>query len=347
MTLTQTAVLTKRVIVISIVVGILGISSFIGYRIWHAYYIAHLPPVEEKPDAKFGQLPLPDFPKGNISSSNFSYSLDTTTGGLPKVGQDPGFGKIVKVYFIAQPFATLLAPERSQSLAQKFNIATAPAILSETKYQFDDKGKSLIVNLDSGNFSYTNESTMSAKLTLDVDNKLVTDFEQMLSTLGILNDDLKNGTNKVIPLRNDNGQLTPTNLRSEAQAAQISLWPSSIDQKSIFTPNPNKSLVNAVVFGGADKLENYQTLNFSYYPIDINTYATYPIKTAESAFDDLKNGKGAVIVVPKNPQVSITSVELGYYLSESYTPYLQPIFVFEGPNFISFVSAISEQYQGH
>lgn len=326
MTLTQTAIIVKQVIVISIIALVLSIVSFIGYKIWYAYYLAHLPPVEEKPDTKFGALPELDFPKGSVSTSNFSYSLDTITGGLPKVGTDSGFEKIVKVYFVTQTFATLLSPDKSQALAEKFGILAPPDILSETKYKFTDKNKTLLVNLDNGNFSYTKQASISASLSLDDDNKLVSDFKQILSNLGVLKDDLKNGRNKVT-------------------LSTISLWPAPIDKKSIFTADFNKSLVNATVLDRADRLDNYLTLHFTYYPIELSTFATYPIKTAEAAFDDLKKGKGVVIVEPPKPQVSVTSVSLGYYLSENYSPYLQPIYVFEGPNFVAYVAAVSEQFQ--
>ncbi len=345
MTLTQTAIIVKQTVIISILAFVLSLTGFIGYQIWHAYYIANLPPVEEKPDTKFGLLPQINFPRGEVSTSNFSYSLDTKTGGLPKVGTDPGFEKIIKVYFVTQTFATLLSPDRSSALATKFGITSSPQILSETKYQFSDQNKNLLVDLDTGNFSYTQTATISGQISLNDDNKLISDFQQTLSTLGILKDDLKNSRNKVILLKVSGGTQMPTQIRSEAMAAQLSLWPGAIDKKTIYTGDFNKALVNATIFDSANNLINYLSLNFTYYPIDTSTFATYPVKTAEIAFDDLKNGKGVVVVVPPKPQVSITSVSLGYYLAEKYSPYLQPIFIFEGPNFVAFVSAVSEQFQ--
>ena len=345
MTLTQTATLVKQVMKISIIALVLGTASFIGFKIWYAYYLAHLPPVEEKPDTKFGLLPKPDLPQGSVSTSNFSYSLDTTTGGLPKVGIDPGFEKIIKVYFVTQTFASLLAPERSESLAKKFDINLPPIILSEIRYRFKDKDKELLVDLDNGNFSYSKAATISAKVSLDDDDKLVSDFGQILSTLGVMKDGLRNARSKITLLRATGGNYIPTQLRAEAVASQISLWPAPIDKKAIFTADFNKSLVSATVFGSAGSLDNYLSLNFTYYPIDTSTFATYPVKTPEAAFDNLRSGKGVIIVEPDKPQVSITSVSLGYYLSENYSPYLQPIYVFEGPNFVAYVIAISEQFQ--
>lgn len=327
MTLTQTAVITKQIVIISIVVFVLGITGFIGYNIWHAYYLAHLPVVEEKPDNKFGLLPLPDFPQKDVASSNFSYSLDTTTGGLPKIGIDTGFEKIIRVYFVTQTFATLLSPEKSQALAEKFNISLLPEIISETQYRFRDADKTLLVDLNTGNFLYTAEATVSAGQRFDDinDDKLISGFKRILSDLGVLTEDIKNSRSKVIRLEN--------------QTAQISLWPASIDEKLVYTPEYNKALINATVVGSADKLEHYLSLQFTYYQIDTSTFATYFLKTPEAAFEDLKLGKGVVVVEPKNPQVSISSVSLGYFLAENYSPFLQPIYIFEGENFVAFVRA--------
>lgn len=344
MTLTQTAELTKKVIAILSIMIVVGTLSFITYQVWHSYYIANLPLVEEKPTTAWGQLPPPDFPSSSVSSSNFSYSLDTSTGGLPKVGIDSGFDKILKVFFIVKSSATLLSPERSQTLAQKLNILTDPQIISETKYKFIQDNKTLSVDLDSGNFTYKNEATASTREALDTDDQMVTGFEQVLTTLGVLTDDLKKGRAKITLLKPDGNSLVPTLLRAEATAVQISLWPQDVDKKPIFTPGFNKALVNATVVKSAQDLENYLSIQFTNYPIDTSTVSTYPIKTPEVAYNDLKSGKGVVVLEPQKAQVSISSVYLGYYLSENYNPYLEPVFVFEGQNFVAYVAAIPDDF---
>ncbi len=345
MSLTQIAVLTKQVITISIIATFLAIGSFIGYKIWYAYYLAHLPPKEEKPDTKFGRLPPPNFPQASVSSSNFSYSIDTTTGGLPKVGVDKGFEKLIKVYFVVKTYASLLSPEKSQNLAEKFDLKVNPQIISETNYIFKDKDKTLNIDLDSGNFTYLNEATISATSTLDDETKLVTDFKAMLGNIGILKPDLNSGRTKIGLLRNDNGKFTPSDLKNEASGAQISLWPASLDNKPIVTAKFNTSYVNATVFKSASDIQTYLSLNFIYYQIDTSTFATYPLRPSEQAFEDLKSGNGIIVIEPPKANVSITSVYLGYFLSENYSPYLLPVYIFEGPNFAAYALAISPEFQ--
>lgn len=329
MTLTQTATLTKQIITITLVALILGTVSFIGYRIWYTYYLSTLPPQAEIPDTKFGVLPLPQFPKAFVSSSNFSYSLDTATGGLPKIGVDPGFEKLIKVYFVIRPYATFLSPEKSQALAEKFGITTLPQVLNETTYEFK-QDKTLIVDLDSGNFRYSKEASPSAQ-SRDTDEKLVSDFKRSLETLGVLKEELKKGRTKVTPL--------------EGNITLISIWPEDLDKKSFFSSHVNKSGVFAEIFSSAANLEDYKLINFSFYKVDTATFATYPTKSAEEAFNDLRGGKGIVLMEPQKPQVSITSVSLGYFLPENYSPYIQPIYVFEGPGFVAYVPAVNSEFQ--
>lgn len=343
MTLTQTAVLVKQITLISVIALVLGIGSFVSYKVWYAYYLRSLPPIEEKPDTKFGQLSPIEFPATSVSSSNFTYSIETVTGNLPKIGIDAGFEKIVKVYFLTQTFATLLSSERSENLAEKFGITSPPEILSETKYQFTDGDKSLLVDLDTGNFSYTNEASISGSINLDDDNKLFSGFERTLANLGFLKEDLRQGRTKITLLKAEGTKFVPTKLRTEAVAGRISLWPAPVDEKPIFSGYYDQSLINGIVVGDAGNIENYLALDFTYYPIDNSTFATYPVKSPQQALEDLKNGTGIVTVEPSKPQAVITSVYLGYYLPQKYTPYLQPIYVFEGPQFAAYVAAINSE----
>lgn len=341
MTLTQTADIVKKAITFTIIFLVVSIVGFIGYKIWYAYYIANLPPVEEKPDMRFGLLPEPDFPSGAVSPTNFSYSIDTVTGGLPKIGIDQGFDKIIKVYFISPTFASLLSSEKSLNLAEKFNFNSPAQILSDIKYRFEENNKILDVNLDTGNFSYQKYATPSGVINLPQESLLIAGFEQILNSLGVYKNDFQNGRKKVTLLKSIGNNPSVTSVQTEAIAALISLWPAAIDNKQIYTADYNKSSVSGIVLGNSDNLENYISIDFIYYPIDATTFATYLLQSPQQALEDLKGGKGVVIVEPQNPRVSITSVSLGYYLPAKYTPYLLPIYIFEGPGFVAYTPAIN------
>ncbi len=323
MTLSQAAGLTKKFILLFIILSVLGAVSFTGYKIWHARYLASLPPPEEKPDMKFGLLPKLTLPKSNISSSNFSYSLDTKTGNLPD------FPKVAKIFFMPKSQTGFLAPDKAQGLAEKFDLKGPPEIISETKYKFKDKTRSLLIDLDSGNFAYQQEATATALQALDPDDKrLVDNFKNLLSAKISLPEEIKTGQFKLIKA-------------SDNLTSQILVWPQNVDEKPIITPTFINSLINANLGGRGDNISDYLSLNYTYWPVDQTTFSTYPIKTGQQAFEELQSGQGIVIIEPPKPQVSITSVYLGYYEDQNYQTFLQPVVVFEGPNFVAFVDAIA------
>lgn len=327
MNLTQAAKITRIFIIVFFVTFMLGTSTYIGYKIWYSHYLASLPAPEEKADPKFGVLKLPILPQSDVSSSNYAYTIDTNTGNLPD------FGKITKVFIMPPVTSTLLAGEKSQNLALKFNLDPNPQIISETKYKYQSTSASLTINLDTGNFVYQKEASPSTLETItDNENQLINNFKISLNQLGILNDQLKNGPSVI------------TFLDTDKKTALISLWPQDLDKKQILSPYPNKSLVNAKVTKSASDLSNYLSMEVTFWPIDISSYATYPIKSSSEAFDDLRSGNGTIIIVPPSPKVSITDMALTYFQSDQYSPYLQPIYVFTGPNFTAYVAAISNSY---
>lgn len=336
MTLTQAATITHRGILLTIALIILGSAGAVGYNIWHQRYLDSLPPVKEKPEMKFGTLPKLTFPPPNISSSNYSYSLDTVTGGLP---QTP---KLLKVYFIPQAGISLLAPDRSKKLAESLGFTIGPEVLSSTSYKFiDESGGELVIDLPSGNFSFQRkallknliedksetESTRSANLNNFSDqSKIAADFKNFLLSKNLLTPELSSG-------------------RSNVLSATVSIWPADFDNFPLVTTFFNQSLVRAKVNNKEEESSEYSEVNYTFWTIDKTTYSTYPLKTAEKAFDDLKSGQGFVSLEPKKPQVSISSVYLAYFQSAEYSPYLQPVFVFEGPEFAALVPAVAQDYQ--
>lgn len=328
MTLTQAAQLTKK--------GILYLTAliFASFFVWAIYnvgqkiYLQINPPIE-KPNLKFGALPKIQFPDSNISSSGFTYSIDTSTGNLPTAP------RIIKVYFMPRNGVSLLAPDKVASLAHDLGFANGPQLLSQTEYQFDDgTGNVMTVDLASGNFHLQRQPQLSKSSSgptqiLDQD-KLVRSFKDYLSSNNLLMDDLNEGKTSVT--------LSGTS-PADSDTANISIWPADVDDLPIVTPAFKTSLVRATI--GKDNLTNkFLKVDYIYWPIDKTTFATYPLITTQEAYNKLTQGQGYVSFAPNTKQISISDVSLAYYQSENYSPYLQPVFVFKGPNFTALVPAI-------
>lgn len=332
MTLTQAAILTRRSIISLIILTILSISVFFGYKIWYQYYyLPNLPPVEEKAENKFGTLPKVDFPPASVSSSNFSYSLDTVTGGLP---QTP---KILKVYFLPQAGISLMAPEKAQRLAQTLGFPKSSTPSSEISYHFaNDSGGELKVDITTGNFEFqrlTEQNSESSPDFTKLNNntvEIVNFFKDYLLSKNLLPEELKNGRSKVNMLASDT-------------LAEVSLWPVEVDSIPVVTANFNQGLVKATLTSESQEEKKIIKLNYTFWPIDQTTSSTYKLKNTEQAFADLRAGLGYISTEPEGTKVSISSVYLAYFESSKYSPYLQPVFVFEGPSFIALVPAVQSE----
>ena len=85
-------------------------------------------------------------------------------------------------------------------------------------------------------------------------------------------------------------------------------------------------------------------MEYTYWNPDVETFSTYPVKSPSQAFTDLKAGKGVMIIQPDNKNASITAVSLAYYEPDVYQKYLEPVYVFTGPNMVAYVPAITDNF---
>ncbi len=330
MTLTQAAVFTKKGIVIFIGLIILGIIFKVifdfGYKVYRSYY----PPPENIATIQFGKLPKIIFPSSK-STANYTYTLDTKTGGLP---QNPN---IIKIYFIPQTGVSLLSADRSKALAQKLGFEVGPENLSSVQVRFkDQKGSNLTIDLPTGNFSFDRSAELDPNESLQNNvlpeaDALVNDFKTYLGGKDLLNDQLKTGRSNVV-------YDGPS--RAEATKATVSLWPQDIDELPIVTPDFAHGLIKVTMTRSRIEPTRFSKLNYYYWPIEETTFSTYPLKSTQTAFEQLKAGGGYFSLEPPSNQASITSVSLAYYQSTDYSPYLQPVYVFAGSNFAAYVPAI-------
>lgn len=338
MTLTQAATWTRRGIVISVVLILLSILSVLAYNILYQYQKSQQKPVEEKPEMKFGNLPKLNFPPSRISSSNYSYTIDTVTGGLPKLP------KFIKIYFIPQAGLSLMSPDRSRLLAEKLGFPNGPKVLSNTQYNFTDNNFGVLnIDITTGNFHFqkkimeknpvSSESAQTVTTSLPDENSLIQLLKDYLSSKNLMVSELASGRGSV----SYNGPSA-----AQSETANVSIIPADFDSLPLVAPAFSHGLVRAKVTKSTEEISRFAKVDYTFWPIDTTTFSTYPLKTADLAFTNLKAGLGFVSIESPSPQVSITSISLAYFQSEEYSPYLQPVVVFEGPGFAALVPAVAQ-----
>jgi hypothetical protein len=339
MTLTEASALTKKGIIVSILTLFV---IFLGWGAWHLYYnyvyLPGIPPVIEQPTIAFGPLPQVAFPESNIASSNFSYSLDTETGGLPE--DTP---RLFKVYSVAQLATDLLALDRAKALAGSLSFNKTPQAISATQYKFIDdlNGGELIVDLDTGNFKFRRNVATGSGENFERVEDFIDDarqgqtFKSFLSSKGLLKEQLSGGET-VVSYNNA--------VKKNSTLVTVNLGQERIEDYPIVTPKFNESLIKATGNANRSSDRKYLSLDYIFWPIDLENFGTYPIKTATEAFEELKSGGGYIAVEPRNSNVSLSEVYLAYFLSEQFSNYLQPVYVFEGTGFAGYVPAIKSEY---
>lgn len=340
MTLSETAQLTKKVMIYA------AIALMVIFALWGgiAYYLATRP-VEvyvELPTKKFGLIPKPALPKSLMTASSVNYNLDTETGSLPT-----GLPGLIKVYAIQKLGVTFASPERAKRIARGFLFTNGPEIQSPTRYRFtDNNGGEMLYALDTGNFRFkrplvpqTPEFTDQELIPIESENQIASNFKKYLGDQGILQAQLADGRTRAFYNRSQ---------VQEASEAAVTVWQADITEGTetkinypIVTPSFREGLVKGTVTRYQANQNKYLSIDYIFWPIDTSESATYPIKTVEEAFEQLKNGEGVTVLPYSKSNVAIENVYLAYYLPIEYVPYLQPVYVFQGPEFAAYVPAIT------
>jgi hypothetical protein len=338
MTLTETAIFTKKALLVGAIFSVVMIFAWAGYQYWYfQVYLPNQPVVEEKPDERFGPLPKIALKENIADSKAYNYKLDTDTGGLPDK-----IPKLYKVYSIAQLATDLLALDRAKSLAGLIGFNRGSQAISATQYKFlDQNGGELSINLDTGNFSMSrpiasgSADAIEGRESFQDSDKIASDFKSYLSGKNLLKEQLRDGRVKVLYDRS----------QGDPNKAIINIWQTDVDETPLVTPTFTEGLVKGMVTNFREENKRYVYLNYTFWPIDLQNSSKYPIKTPDEAYTNLQEGKAMVPMSQAKTGgfVSITKIYLAYFLDSEFIPFLQPVYVFEGPEFVGYVPAVRDE----
>ncbi len=343
-TLSQVAGITRKgVFIVGGLFGLLIVLSLaveLSSAIRNRFFPAPPPP----PSGTYGKLPPLTFPQSQ-DVSDISFSINTISGYLPT------FPDRAKVFQFQKPQLTLLSTDNATQLASTLGFTAAPVQKSPTVLDFqqtDPFAADLSIDTDSFNFTLTsNFLTTQGNASLSA---LPTDQAQSTATnfftaAGDLPSTIDQSKTQVQGFMYDsNNNLIAADKPEDTQVAVVNFLNEDMDQLSTVYPNNNKTNVHATVatVNGSPTVIEAQNWQFPLMP-DQN--ATYPIKTAQQAFNDLQKGNAYVAQYDgKSTAESITNVQLAYYVPNDTYPYLVPVVVFSNDNFMAYVSAISDSW---
>lgn len=354
-TLTETAHYTRR----GLVFGTIALIGFIVLKIalnlagdvWRRLH----PPPPPPPTVAFGKLPPLEFPEKESSSATESaipakltYKLETIEGGLPKLPN------VSKVYFMPIAKPSLLALKRAKEKAQKMGFVSQPKPITKTLYQWTTLAvppTTLEMDINHGSFHffypYKTDQTLLTTKNLPTNQQSAQEAKNFLRNNEFLTDDLAEGTIEFDYLRLTPSGLFPAISLSEADFVRTNLFRSQLDGLKILPPNPKRSLVSFLFSGAREQGKRIIEIYYSYFPIERETSATYPLKPVTVAWQEVQTGNGylANLGQNENGQITIRRAYLAYYDALKPQNYLQPIYVFEGDkNFFSYSPAIDPKW---
>lgn len=168
----------------------------------------------------------------------------------------------------------------------------------------------------------------------------------MIQQFSLNRDDLTGGPVSVSFLKLIGDRLTPTTSLSQSDAERVDIFRKPIGTIALFTPVPDQGPISIIFSGSTNTKKRIIQFAYTYWPIDYQTNATYPLKTSNLAWTELQQGQGYIARYPTNSTTAIVrNVYLGYYDSFDPQNYLQPIFVFEGDNgFLGYVPAVTSEW---
>lgn len=347
--LTETAFYTRRAINWTI----LGVIGYVLLRIFWSMlvsvYLAIFPPQAPPPNHAFGRLPKVAFPNPSASpSAQLIYQLQTIEGSVPNASAS------ANVYFMPKKGSNLLALSTAQGFAKRLGFTTTPIPEPSNKniYRFDDPANQLRhmwYDIVSTNFSLKYDFQLDPGIFLNSKVPSTTEARaearNMLQTYGLYPDDFNGGEVRVTYYKVSENKLVPVPSQSQADAVRVDFYRPHIASTRVITGTRSEGPISIVFSGSGNAKKRVLQFNYTYWPIDYQTTATYSLKTSTQAWQELQSGGGYLVQLPSTPVVTVRNVYLAYYDSIEPQTYLQPIFVFEGDDgFIAYVPAINPEY---
>ena len=355
--LTQVAikarVAIKYVIILTIVGIILRIALFAGLAIYRRAN-PHKPP---PPSVGYGKIERIKFPERAAGlADGVTYKLETASGGLPV------FPDRMNVFVMPSSTTTLFSLDDAIDKAERLGYQVSPIQLSETIYRFNNNvvPSSLEMNIITGVFTSSYNLAFDPTPTLSRPPNEADAARRAIDTLNrakTLPKDITRdkATHEFLDVEGQN--LVSTTSLASAKLIKVNLFRNDVVSKTktgeeiTYAAKPPSAVEANVwmILSGEQRIEKWVIASqFYYYPVDYEQLETYPVITAQQAWDSLSSG--AAFIANRGTaqgEVAIRQVYMAYYDPDVLSQYFQPIVVFEGDGgFVAYVPAVTAEYYG-
>lgn len=344
-TLTQASITSRKAIRYSIygIIAIVILRGIIltGISIYKRIFPTPPPP----PTVAFGKLSKIPFPER--TKTNLNFALETPEGGLPT------FPLTVNVYFMPKTSSNLLSLDYAIDKAGRLGFDPTPEQTTESLYKFKHKNasSSLETNIITGSFSLSYDlnadpTPLSSKPPLPELAK--NNVKTFLSSASLYPKDIEEGTIEGKYLKTQAGGFITALSQSDANLVRVDFFRRNYSDLPVVTPTAKEGNVWFMVSGIRDRGKDVIAGEYYYFPVDESQSSTYPIKTGDTAWQELTSGNyypASLGTTTEGENIKIRKVYLAYYDAGVYTEFFQPVYVFEGDkDFVGYVPAITSSY---
>jgi len=351
MTLHQTTVTIFKGIKWSAILGGVLVLLIMTFNIGRILLRIINPPPPDYPTVAFGKLPALSFPDPLINES-FVYSINTISGLLPV------FPDRVTIQRIVNPTITLSNVSNARSKVGKIGFENSgenkfnEEVITPTSYKWQKVTNGLLRSITINTDTYDFKLSSTYRTYPPILNQSVISDEKNIKALtskflsnmayDITDIDLENAKLQSFKL-GKGGALVPAESVSATQIFRLNLHQKPINELPVFYPVHPYSSIYSLFMARSHDEDDVLEANFTHQIVATES-ATYPIKTADEAFEELKKGNGFISnYFGTERNIAITDVTLGYFFSDVRQGYTLPVVLFQGKgDFFAFVPALKE-----
>ncbi len=307
-------------------------------------YLILRPPPPTPPTVRYGRLPKLQFPKNNEADKP-QLRLETVDGQVPKLAN------VSRVYFVEVNKSRLLELDRIKARARVLGLVNEAEKINEQTYKFGHPSLpatltvDVIYNVYNYKYDWTLDQSLYTGQQIPNNEQAFGEAKNFWQGLGLLATDLAEGKAKYSYFAAQPPEMVPVSSLSEANFVRVDIFRADKDGMAIVAASGDKSSVDVTFSGSTDRTKRVVEANYIYSKIVENDFATYPLKTAEQAWNELQQGGGYVAKKAGAGQAVVRKIALAYFESDTPQEFLQPVFVFEGDGgFTAYVAALSPEY---
>lgn len=327
---------------------------FLGFKAVQFVLLTIHPAPLTPPEMAFGKLEPIEFPTQQKVVAE--YKINTLTGSLP---QFPDRVRIYKMFSPEREFSAL-QNSRNKALGLQFAFSETKDPINANLYSWqDNKGNVLKYNISNHNFEILpNPNAQMGGVvegSFPSKGKLITKAQSILANLEVPMDDAEILEENIVFLQNSGTALFPAPNENSATAVRLYITYKDIAKDATVSTEENKTTLPVVY--PKDNSTSVSSLHITFLAqgentsvfqakvekntIDLSAYSEYGIISTQEAFKKLQSGDAYFISSNTSSSIDITDVRLAYYIGPDIQPYVLPVIVFEGKDFIAYVNALA------